>query len=123
MKNSTSARTKQYLEKKGWLWGKTEYYNIFTHRRVDLFGIYDGIAIKGKTIIGIQACLGDGDVAKHIRKINENPLYEELKRALPIYIFSWAKRGTMGKRKVWTVKIHKLGKEKVIKELDENKGN
>jgi hypothetical protein len=114
MATKSSERSKQYLEAKGYLWGKTESYNTFTHQRKDLFNMCDGIAIKDGKAICIQACAGSGDVASHVKKLQENPIFPQVSAALPVYILTWAKRGPRGKRKVWTVKIFNLFSDSVV---------
>ena len=115
MKQSSSSRSKQYLEKLGWIYGKTEMpWNRFTKKRKDLFGICDFIAVKDGLIMCGQDCVGNGDVAKHIKKIQENTVFPQVANAMPVYILSWAKRGARGKQKKWTVKVFNLFLDSVI---------
>lgn len=51
---SLSVLSKEYLEKKGYTVEKVEHYNTFSHRRIDLLGVGDLLALNGKEILLVQ---------------------------------------------------------------------
>jgi len=109
MKTNSSARSKQYLEAKGYVWAKTETWNQFTKQRKDLFNIFDGLAVDPEgNWIGVQAC--GSDVKEHVRKIQENPLFQRVSKKMPVYILSWRKlKKVRGKKATyWDCKVFNL---------------
>ena len=45
--------TREYVEGQGWRYGSTEC--VTQHRKTDLFGFIDAIALDGKSIIAVQS--------------------------------------------------------------------
>ena len=103
MKGPTQ-RTLAELKKRGCVYQVTEHWNPFARRRVDLFGVIDVLAIDGGRIIGIQTTSGDNH-SKRIDKAREEPrLIAWLLAGGRFEVWSWAKRGARGKRKLWTLR-------------------
>jgi hypothetical protein len=51
-----SAKTLNYLKKLGYIVQRVEQWNAFAHRRIDLFGIIDIVAVKADQVgvLGVQ---------------------------------------------------------------------
>lgn len=100
---SPTARTLAVCRKRGWEAQAVERFNSYTKQRIDLFGVIDIVAITPAGILRIQACVG-GDHAKRMKKALDEPrLHEWLKHA-QFAVWSWAKQGARGKRKLWTLR-------------------
>lgn len=93
-------------------------WNQWSHTRSDGYGFIDLTAIRHdfKGVWGINACAED--VQEHIRKYTEGWDHPKKGRQppnphLPVWlsggnrfsIFGWGKRGAMGKRKMWTLRV------------------
>lgn len=104
----TTARSLQYLRNQGVTVEKTETWNPHSFTRHDLFGLFDLVyLLPGKPgITGVQCVSGKGDVARHLKKMRENPVlnlwFACSNRAA---LHSWARRGARGKRKLWNLKV------------------
>lgn len=113
-------RSKAWLEDKGWHVYVTEVWNSWAHIRQDLYGLHDLVAIRHDSsgVWGINACEDNGAVSGHVSKYLDG--YEHPKKGhmppnahLPVWlaagnkfsIFGWGKRGAVGKRKVWTLRV------------------
>lgn len=105
-------RSIKLLESQGWVVQKVEQWNSFAKKRKDLFGFIDVLAMSENMLVGVQVTAGSGDVAKHIRKIQDEKNHELWLRCKgrSIVIHSWEKRGPRGKRKVWTCNATHIGK-------------
>jgi len=66
---TTSAKSLEYLREHGYLAQKVEYWNNFAHKRLDLYGCIDIVAIKDgeQGVLGVQAT-NKGEVDSHIDK-------------------------------------------------------
>ena len=89
-----------------------ERFNTFTKRRHDLFGVIDIVALDPTehSILGIQATGGDGGnhAARRTKILAEPRALEWLRCGARLQIWSWAKRGERGKRKLWTLRIEEI---------------
>ncbi len=114
-------RSKAYLEEQGWKCWKTETFNQWSGRRVDLFHFADMICIRADVegCLAVQCC--SGDAAAHVKRYLEGWTDAQGKvygpnEYLPIWkaggnkflIHSWMKQGAHGKRKVWTLRTVEL---------------
>lgn len=103
-----SQRSIQKLKKEGWLVGSVEKYNFFIHQRSDLFNIFDLVALKDKTTMGIQAT-STGNINARVAKIKASPNYEIVKKAgWKCEVWGWSKKGKKNKRKTWQCKVVEL---------------
>jgi hypothetical protein len=78
-----------------------------TKRRVDLFGCIDIVAIGAIGCVGIQAT-STGNMASRVTKSTTDcaeALTAWLKAQNTFEVWGWAKRGAVGKRKLWTLRI------------------
>ena len=109
-------RTYNWLREQGWVVAKSEYYNFYSRRRTDLFGLFDCVCLGEGSIIGVQSC--GSSFAKHNKKIIEDeevaPIaYKWLKNGGRLILIGWRKilkkRG--GKLKIWAprIKEYKIG--------------
>ena len=101
---SPQSRSMAKMKKAGYLVGGTEKFVRFPPpgHRVDLFGFVDLIAVKGDSVIAIQTTSGD-NTSKRVAKICANP-NAAMWLSSPtrtIMVHGWAKRGGIGKRKLW----------------------
>lgn len=72
--------------------------------RRDLFGCIDVVALLGGEIVGIQTCAGASHAARKA-KIEATPeMGAWAAHGGGIELWSWAKRGDRGNRKLWTLR-------------------
>jgi len=115
MKTNSSQRTKHFLEEKGYTLWKTEHWNQFARKKVDMWNVCDFVGLKDGETYCFQAT--GADVQDHIKKIQENPYTEQLQKCnWLIYLLSWRKlkkvRG--GKATYWDCKIQQVFGDSVI---------
>lgn len=74
MAETTTSRSKRYLEKLGYMVGSTERWVEQTKRRVDLFGFIDLLAVHNdrRENLAVQATSGSNGPAR-VRKIWDTP--------------------------------------------------
>lgn len=76
--------------------------------RRDLFECIDVLVIQGGKLLGIQSTSG----SNHSARVTKAKASEKLARYIAtgngFEVWSWAKRGARGKRKVWTPKVTQL---------------
>lgn len=106
MASKSIQRSLQELKKRGYTAHVVERFNTFVKIRQDFGGFADILAYKlGEPgVLAIQACVGSGDVAKHVNKLK--PLANVktwLQAGNRLEIWSWAKRGERGARKLWSM--------------------
>ena len=110
---SPTQRTLAWCRKEGMTVAVVEKYNSFSGRRIDLFGLFDLVALdvndEHPRVIGIQ-CGAAGGHAAHRDKMQANPILEQWKacwgRAL---ICSWRKYTPVGKKRpTYTLKLEEL---------------
>lgn len=104
-KSSPTSRTLADLRELGFVAEIVEKWNQWSKTRHDLFNLFDILAMKpGVGIIGVQATSGSNHAAR-IAKLRKSDL-------LPVWlqsggraeVWSYAKRGPRGARKVWTLR-------------------
>lgn len=104
-KTSPTQRTLAECRKRGYDVQVVERWNQYARVRVDLFGVIDLVAITPDGILGIQACAGGSHSARR-DKISEEPRAARwIQAGAKLEIWSWAKRGDHGKRKLWTLRV------------------
>jgi len=98
---SPTERTLAECKRRGWPCQVVERFCIYSKRRIDLFGIIDILAITPTGILGIQATSGTNHSAR-VAKADEEPrLLAWLRAGGRFAVWSFAKRGAKGKRKLW----------------------
>ena len=105
---SPTQRTHKHLRDRGFTVAKTEYFNWFSKRRLDLFGFIDTMAVHEKGIIAIQST-DDTHHAARREKILALPVAELLTRHIQVEIWSWGLRGKRGQKKLWTLRRENVG--------------
>jgi hypothetical protein len=101
-------RTLNWLRENGCtVVAKTEHWNHWAKRRVDLFGFIDVLAVDRDRLLAIQVS-DDEHHAGHVQKILANAAARELAYHMEIEIWSWGLRGARGKRKLWTRRVEPL---------------
>jgi hypothetical protein len=106
--SSPTQRTLAECKKRGWTAQVVERFNTFTKRRIDLFGVIDIIAITPEGIMAIQATSGQtgGNHSTRMAKIKAEPRAKQwIDAGGKFEVWSWAKRGAAGKRKLWTLRV------------------
>lgn len=104
-----TARTLQYLRKRGITADVVERWIAGAGVRKDFLGIIDVIALwpafaGGHHIIGIQATSGTNHSSR-CRKVESSPsLFFWRSAGAFMEVWSWSKRGPRGKRKLWTLR-------------------
>jgi hypothetical protein len=115
MKTNSSQRTKHFLEEKGYILWKTEHWNPFAHKRVDMWNCCDFVGLKDGETFCFQAT--GADVKEHVKKIQESPYFAELQKSKwLIYLLSWRKlKKVKGKKATyWDCKIQNVFEDSVI---------
>lgn len=109
MPTSPTQRSLAECRKRGWEAQVVERFNVWSKRRVDLFGVIDIVAITEDGILAIQATSGTNH-ASRVAKIGEEPRAAKWVKAGGILeVWSWAKRGPRGGRKTWTLRVERVG--------------
>ena len=102
------------LRDRGYLVEMVEHYNYFTHRRKDLWGFIDIIAVKENRILVVQVAGGIGEKNKHLKKIGESEFFPIVKSSgIEIELHIWRKLITSrykngNPKKTWENDITKL---------------
>lgn len=101
-----TARSLAECRKRGWDAQVVERYNQYARRRIDLFGVIDIVAITPTGILGIQATSNNGGThAARVHKALAEPrLVRWLRAGAHFEVWSWAKQGARGERKLWTLR-------------------
>lgn len=93
---SLTLRTTKHLREQGYLVATVEYYNAFTKRKHDLFGVIDILAIGNGETLAIQVT-SRSNMSARIKKIQDNlALPEMLRSKWRILVHGWDK-GTNGR--------------------------
>jgi hypothetical protein len=101
---SPTQRTLAECKRRGWTAAVVEKWNPHARIRQDLFGCIDILAITPTGLLGIQACAGASHAARRTKSAQEPRLASWLASGQRFAIWSWAKRGPRGKRKVWQLR-------------------
>lgn len=102
---SPTERSLNYLRKHGVLAAKVEHHNSFSHKRHDLFGFADLIAVSANRIALIQVTTASNMAARR-KKIKAEPRAKQWLDASPctvIELHGWQKKG-----KHWHVKVEEI---------------
>ena len=106
---SPTVHTVAECKRRGWRACIVEKWIPQARRRVDAFGFGDLLVMDGEPgALLIQACT-TGDAPKRVHKIHEECTADALrwlKSGNRIEVWGWAKRGKVGKRKLWTLKTY-----------------
>ena len=105
-----TARTLAECRKRGWIAQCVEQTIPHTFIKRDLFGVIDIVAVTPDGILGIQATGGSGGAhAARRDKIKAEPRAEKwIAAGAGLEIWSWAKQGKAGARKLWTLRVERI---------------
>lgn len=101
-------RTLAECRRRQWTAQVVERWNPHARIRQDLFGVIDIIALTPDGILGIQACAGASHAARLAKVRAEPRMAHWLEAGGLIAVWSWAKRGERGKRKLWTLREERV---------------
>ena len=106
--SSPTARSLELLRELGYTAKVVEHWNPYAKIRQDPFGV-DILALKpGEPVLLVQATTGSNHAARRM-KIQEAGFSDLWTSAGAIIeVWSWAKQGARGNRKVWTVRREAL---------------
>jgi hypothetical protein len=104
VKTSPTARSLAECRKRGWIAQVVEQTIPRTFIKRDLFGIIDIVAITDAGILGIQATSGTNHAARVAKARLEPRLTRWLEEGARFEVWSWAKRGNRGERKLWSLR-------------------
>jgi hypothetical protein len=112
MSRSPSELTLAECEKRGWIAQVVEKFNTYTNRRKDLFGCIDIVALTNQgpltETVGIQ-CTTRAHLHDRSAKILAEPRMRMwLEAGNRLYVWTWAKQGARGKRKLWRLREQEI---------------
>ena len=82
----------QALRERGYSVEMVEHYNYFTHRRKDLWGFIDILAVKENSVLAVQVAGGMGEKSKHLDKISKSEIFPIVKSSgIKIELHIWRK--------------------------------
>jgi hypothetical protein len=106
---SPTKRTLDRLTELGFCSQVVERWNPYAKRRIDLFNFTDIVAIHADAgVYFIQACAGASHAARRTKILTEPKATIAAKAGIRIEVWSWAKQGARGERKVWTLRREDL---------------
>lgn len=105
MPESPTARTLKQLRKDGYTAAVVERWNPHAKIRQDLFGFIDVLAITEGLMLAVQAT-STSNLSSRVEKTLASPNLPVLLSVPGVRVecWGWAKRGAVGKRKLWTLK-------------------
>lgn len=113
MANSPTVRSLAECKKRGWQAQVVEKWVAQARRRIDLWGVGDIIALDGKPgSLLIQASSASGHSARVKKSLAEPRLRAWLAADNRFEVWTWGKRGSAGKRKLWTLRQEEITHER-----------
>ena len=100
-----NAKTTAWMREQGYVFDKTESFNVFSNQRRDFMGFADYIAITNEYTIAIQAA--GADFAPHIKKLTEqrrDAVTAWLSGPRKLYLIGWRKL-VSGKRRLFKMRL------------------
>ncbi len=101
-------RTLAECRKRGYHVQVVERFCVYSKRRIDLFGVIDLVAITPTGILGIQCTSGANHASRRTKALKEPRLQAWLEAGARFSVWSWSKRGSAGKRKLWTLREEEI---------------
>ena len=83
--------SKHYLEKKGYVVERVEYFNFYTKHRVDLLGVADLLALNGKELLLVQVTSRHNLSARRTKSSKSDKLKLWLSAGGKIIFHGWDK--------------------------------
>lgn len=91
MASSPLSRSKEMLEKDGFLVGIVEHWNSFARIRQDLYGFLDLLAVRENEIVGIQVT-SDSNVSARVKKIAAHDNISAVRQSgMTVLVHGWKK--------------------------------
>ena len=114
-KVSPTQRALAHCKKQGWTAQVVEKWNPFAHVRKDLFGVIDLVVLDGKGggPLGVQVTAGSAHAARRTKALAEPRLATWLSSPARFQVWSFAKRGDAGKRKLWALRIEEITQDQM----------
>lgn len=101
---SPTSRSLQRLKRDRWIANVVEKWNAFSHKKNDLFGFIDLLAMRDGELLGVQATSGT-NVSARVQKSLASPYLQEWLRTGSMFeVWGWSKRGIRGERKLWSLR-------------------
>lgn len=85
-----------------------EKWNPHARIRQDLFGCIDILAILPRSLVGIQVTSGTNHAARRAKILSEPRAQAWIEAGGLIELWSYAKAGARGKRKLWTCRKEEI---------------
>lgn len=103
---SPTQRARAHCKAMGWTSQIVEKWNVHAKVRQDLFGCIDLIVLDGQPggPLGVQVCAGSSHAARRTKALAEPRLAAWLAAPARFEVWSYAKRGARGKRKLWELR-------------------
>ena len=106
---SPTERSLAHARALGWTVGVVERRIPGKWITIDLFGCIDIVAAGGvRGVVGIQSTVGDRHAEHRAKAIAEPRLRAWLASGGVFLMWSWAKQGARGKRKLWKLREEEL---------------
>lgn len=122
--SSPTIRSKAEIARRGGTCGVVEkWVTVPTHPaggvRIDFLGCIDLLAVfpPAQGILGVQACAGSSHAARRTKALEEPRLAAWLEAGGRFEVWSWAKRGARGKRKLWTLRAEPITLEDIARHV------
>lgn len=109
-KTSPTSRTLSQLKDWGFTAQVVERWNPYAKIRQDLFGFADIVAVRPgiSGTLYIQCCEGSSHAARREKILGVEAARTVIDAGNKVEVWSWAKRGDRGKRKVWTLRREEI---------------
>ena len=105
---SPTSRSLELLREMGYQSQVVEYFHGPSRKRRDLYGCIDIVGAHPTLgILGVQATSGSNHSAR-FKKACGCPVYAWLAGGAHLQVWSWAKKGKAGERKLWTVRVQQV---------------
>ena len=103
--SSPTQRSKLFLIQNGYAVDICEHYDMFAHKRRDLFHMFDLVAVKDKGVLGVQTTTGSNASAR-VKKVLANPVTTTwVSAGNCIEIHGWRKLAKRKENKFWHVRV------------------
>lgn len=94
--SSPTQRSLKVLRERGYFCWTVEYWNSFTHRRQDLWGLVDILCLGRDEVIGVQTTSGS-NVSARVKKITDHESTPHIRKAgVRLLVHGWT-RGKNGR--------------------------
>lgn len=110
MSTSPTQRALALCRRYGWTAQVVERWNPHARVRQDLFGCIDLILLEapGTGVVGVQVTSGSGHSTRVRKSLEEPRVRQWLAAPARFEVWSFAKRGAAGKRKLWTLRAQAI---------------